>query len=61
MNYLPGLVLNHDSPDLCLLSSWDYRREPLCPVVTSSCHFTAEQPSWVLYLAGPSLCLSFSV
>jgi hypothetical protein len=27
-NYLPGLGLNHDPSDLCLLSSWDYRREP---------------------------------
>jgi hypothetical protein len=24
---LPGLALNHDPPDLCLLSSKDYRRE----------------------------------
>jgi hypothetical protein len=31
MNYLPGLALNHAPPDLCILSSWDYRREPLCP------------------------------
>jgi hypothetical protein len=29
MNYLPGLASNRDLPDLCLLSSWDYRREPL--------------------------------
>jgi hypothetical protein len=29
MNYLPELALNHDSPGLCLLSSCDYRREPL--------------------------------
>jgi hypothetical protein len=28
-NYLPRLALNHDPPDLCLLSSQDYRREPL--------------------------------
>jgi hypothetical protein len=28
MNYLPRLALNLDPPDLCLLSSWDYRREP---------------------------------
>jgi hypothetical protein len=26
-----GLALNCDSPDLCLLSSWDYRSEPLAP------------------------------
>jgi hypothetical protein len=30
MNYLPRLALNHDPPGLCLLSSWDYRREPQC-------------------------------
>jgi hypothetical protein len=24
----PWLALNHHPPDLCLLSSWDYRREP---------------------------------
>jgi hypothetical protein len=27
-NYLPGLALNHDPPDLCLLNSWDDRRQP---------------------------------
>jgi hypothetical protein len=27
LNYLPGLASNRDPPDLCLLSSWDYRRE----------------------------------
>jgi hypothetical protein len=26
-----GLALNHDPPDLCLLSSWDYRHKPLVP------------------------------
>jgi hypothetical protein len=26
-SYFPGRALNHDPPDLCLLSSWDYRRE----------------------------------
>jgi hypothetical protein len=30
-NYLPGLALNHDPHDLCLLSSWDYRPEPPAP------------------------------
>jgi hypothetical protein len=29
MNYLPSLVSNRDSPDLCLLNSWDYRCELL--------------------------------
>jgi hypothetical protein len=29
MSYFSGLVLNHDHPpDLCPLSSWDYRHEP---------------------------------
>jgi hypothetical protein len=31
MNYLPGLALNCDPLALCLLSSWDYRHEPLVP------------------------------
>jgi hypothetical protein len=30
-NYLPGLTLNHNPPDLSLLSSLDYRSEPLVP------------------------------
>jgi hypothetical protein len=28
---LPVLALNHDPPDLCVLSCYDYRREPLAP------------------------------
>jgi hypothetical protein len=28
---LPGLALNPDPPDLCLLSSYDYRQEPPAP------------------------------
>jgi hypothetical protein len=31
MNYLPGLASNDNPPELCLLSTWDYRREPLVP------------------------------
>jgi hypothetical protein len=31
MNYFPGLALNLDLPDLCLLSSQDHRREVLAP------------------------------
>jgi hypothetical protein len=31
MKYLPELASNHDPPDLCLLSSQDYRREALLP------------------------------
>jgi hypothetical protein len=30
-NYLLGLALNFDLPDLCLLSSWDYTHEPPVP------------------------------
>jgi hypothetical protein len=30
-NYLPRLASNLNPPDLCLLSSWDYRGEPLVP------------------------------
>jgi hypothetical protein len=33
MIYFPRLALNRDPPDLCLLSSWDYRLEPLCPAL----------------------------
>jgi hypothetical protein len=31
VNYLPRLALNHKPRDLYLLSSWDYRYEPLVP------------------------------
>jgi hypothetical protein len=33
-NYLPELASNRDPPDFCLLSSWDYRHEPLVPSPT---------------------------
>jgi hypothetical protein len=29
LTFLPGLVLNHDPPDLCLWNRWDYRSEQL--------------------------------
>jgi hypothetical protein len=31
VNYLPGLASDRDPPDFCLLSNWDYRREPWHP------------------------------
>jgi hypothetical protein len=31
LNYLPWLSWNLDPPDVCLLSSWDYRSEPSVP------------------------------
>jgi hypothetical protein len=34
---LPRLASNHDPPDLCLLSSLDYRCEP--PAPSSILHF----------------------
>jgi hypothetical protein len=33
--FAPGLALNCDPPDLCLLSSWDYRRDHQCPASDS--------------------------
>jgi hypothetical protein len=32
------LASNFDLPDLCLLSSWDYRHEPLAPGLQCSFH-----------------------
>jgi hypothetical protein len=29
LNFLPGLASNHSLPELYLLSSWNYRHEPL--------------------------------
>jgi hypothetical protein len=32
-NFLSGLVLKHNPPNLCLLNIWDYRYEPPCLAV----------------------------
>jgi hypothetical protein len=40
MNYLLRLASNHTPPDLCLLSSWDYRHE--LPAPNSGFLFYAE-------------------
>jgi hypothetical protein len=42
MNYFPGLTSNHHPPDLCFLSSWDYRRELWHPTETMSLPLMAE-------------------
>jgi hypothetical protein len=36
LNYLPRLASNLDPPDLCFLSSWNYRREPRTPGVSNA-------------------------
>jgi hypothetical protein len=41
MNYFPRLASNPDPADLCLLSSYDYRSEPLSPGLT----LTLSRPS----------------
>jgi hypothetical protein len=38
VNYLPRLALNLNPPDLCLLNSWDYRREPPAPGCSPNCN-----------------------
>jgi hypothetical protein len=38
VNYLPSGALNHDPSDLCLLSSYKYRREPLAPGYVQHTH-----------------------
>jgi hypothetical protein len=35
---VPSLALNLNPPDLCLLSGWDYRREPPAPTLLGSLH-----------------------
>jgi hypothetical protein len=37
MNYLPRLASNYDPPDLCLMSSYDFRCEP--PVLSLTFFF----------------------
>jgi hypothetical protein len=44
----PGLALNCDPPDLCLLKSWDYRHELLVP---SSNKVLLEQPHPFIYIS----------
>jgi hypothetical protein len=46
-NYLPRLALNHDLPDLCLLSSKDYRSESLAP---GSFWLTSKRQLWAFLL-----------
>jgi hypothetical protein len=45
-NFLPRLALNHDPPNLYLLSSWDYRCEPLLPASLTS-YATALLKRWL--------------
>jgi hypothetical protein len=46
MNYLPGLASNCYPPDLCLLSSQDYRNVSLAPSRCISCR-QQTTGSWV--------------
>jgi hypothetical protein len=54
MNYLPGLASNRDPPDLCLLSSWDYRCQPLASSANGMC-FVCVSVYWEFEL-GLSAC-----
>jgi hypothetical protein len=59
---LPGLASNHDPPDLCLLSSQDYRREPLVPghvLIFSYYIFTMDLVLYPLLVMFLLLSLSF--
>jgi hypothetical protein len=59
--------LNFDPPDLCLRSSWDYRREPLVPcsplLISSLCLDSACSElalrSGGLFTLGSNLALSY--
>jgi hypothetical protein len=44
LNYLPRLASNHNPPDLCLLSSQDYRRAPSFHSVNQKHSHTAAHP-----------------
>jgi hypothetical protein len=58
----PGLALNCDPPDLCFLSSWDYKREPLAPthshflIINLPSYYTVKT-SAVLFFREISQCL----
>jgi hypothetical protein len=41
------LALNHDPPDLCLLSSYDYRHEPLVPSLKVLLEFTLSSAKYL--------------
>jgi hypothetical protein len=62
-NYLPGLALNLNPPDLCLLSSWYYRCEPSLPdskSVVSKAYSCPSQWSyrehWLLQVTQMEIC-----
>jgi hypothetical protein len=52
VNYLPRLASNIDPPDFYLLSSWDYKCEPLVPgcllvLKSQSLGLNPDLPGWV--------------